>query len=62
MRCLLRSGAEKSADPVRRRSYFFDDFLKLLNHPARFDHRFLLIENLRPQLQQFTPNWIARRQ
>src|SRR5262245_32249011 len=62
MRRLLRSGAEKRADSVGGRSHFFDDFLKLLNHPARLDHSLLLIENLRPQLQQFTPNWIARRQ
>src|SRR5215831_16754049 len=59
VRGLLRSRPEKGADPIRGRSHFFDDFLKLLNHPARLDHRFLLIENLRTQLQQFTPNWIA---
>src|SRR6476620_4705932 len=62
VRGLLRSGAEKRADPIRGRSHFFDDFLKLLNHPARLNHRFLLIENLRAQLQQFTPKWIAWRQ
>src|SRR5213076_652204 len=62
VRGFLRSSAEKSADPICGRSHFFDDFLKLLNHPARLNHRFLLIENLRAQLQQFTPNWIARRQ
>jgi hypothetical protein len=62
MRGLLRSGAQKRADPVRGRSHFFDDFLKLLNHPARLNHRLLLIENLRAQLQQFAPDWIARRQ
>ena len=62
VRCLFGSGTEKGADPICRSSDFFDDFLKLLNHPARLDHRFLLIKNLRPQLQQFTPNRIARRQ
>ena len=62
VRCLLRSGAKKRADPVRRRSDFLDHFLELLNHPPRFDDRLLLIEHLRTQLQQFAPNWIARRQ
>src|SRR3954468_16922668 len=62
VRCLLRSGAEKSADPVRRRSHFFNDFLELLDYPPRFNHRLLLIENLRAQLQEFTPKRIARRQ
>src|SRR6266496_1493666 len=62
MRRILRSGAEKCADPVCRRSHFLNDFLELLDHPARLDHGFLLIENLRPQIQQVTPNWIARRQ
>src|SRR5262245_50459481 len=62
VRGFLRSGSEKRADPVGGRSHLFDNFLKLLNHPARLDHRFLLIVNLRTELQQFTPNWIARRQ
>src|SRR4051812_30039998 len=62
VRCFLRSGAEKSADPVRRRSYFFNDFLELLDYPPRFNHRLLLIENLGAQLQEFTPKRIARRQ
>src|SRR6476659_7976106 len=62
VRGLLRSGPEKSADPIRGRSHFFDDFLELLNHPARLSHGVLLIENLWAQLQQFTPKWIAWRQ
>src|SRR6266516_6400074 len=62
VRGLLRRGAEKGADPVCWRSNFLYDFLELLDHPARFDHRLLLIENLRPQFQQIAPNWIAWRQ
>ena len=49
VRRLLRGRAEKRADPVRRRSDFFDHLLEFLDHPPRFDHRLLLIENLRPQ-------------
>src|SRR5882724_550370 len=62
VRGFLRSGAEKCADPVRWRSDFFYDFFELLDHPARLDHRFLLIEDLRSQFQQIAPNGIARRQ
>jgi len=62
MRRILRGGAKKRADSVRGRSDFFDDFFELFDHPARFDHRFLLIENLRPQFQQVAPNRTARRQ
>src|SRR5437867_1104968 len=62
VRGFLRSGAEKCADPVCRRSHFLYDFLELLDHPARLDHRLLLIEDLRPQFQQIAPNGIARRQ
>src|SRR6266478_2064131 len=62
MRGFLRSGAEKCADPICRRSHFLNDFLELLDHPARLDHRLLLIEDLRPQFQQVTPNRVARRQ
>jgi len=57
MRGLLRSGARKVRSGSRR-SYFFYDFLKLLNHPARLRHRFLVIRICGAQLQQFTPNWI----
>src|SRR5436309_11281764 len=59
MRRFLRRGAEKCADPVCRRSHFLYDFLELLDHPARLDHRLLLIEDLRSQFQQLAPNWIA---
>src|SRR5438552_10143630 len=62
VRGFLRSGAEKCADQVCRRSHFIYDFLELLDHPARLDHRLLLIEDLRSQFQQIAPNWIARRQ
>src|SRR5262249_5928682 len=62
VRSVLRCGAEKCADPICRRSHFLNDFLEFLNHPPCLDHCLLLIENLRPQFQQITPNWIARRQ
>src|SRR4029077_17712925 len=62
VRGFLRSGAEQRADPVCRRSHFLYDFLELLDHPARLDHRLLLIEDLRSQFQQIAPNGIARRQ
>ena len=53
--------AEISADAVRGRSHFLDDFLELLDHLLRFADRLFLIENLRAQFQQFASNRIARR-
>src|SRR5467141_4444799 len=62
VRRIVRRGAEEGAYPVRGRSHFLNDFLELLDHSARFEHRLLLIENLRAQIQQVAPKWIARRQ
>ena len=62
VRRIMRGGVEKRANPVRRGSHFLNDLLELLNHPARFEDHFFSIGNLGAQIDQFLPNWIARRQ
>ena len=59
---VARRRAEKCADAIRGRSHFLDDFLQLLDHPARLDDCFFVLRDLGPQIEQLAPNRIAWRQ
>src|SRR5437870_5267316 len=59
---VARGRAEKCADAIRGRSHFLDDFLQLLDHPARFDNCLFPIREFRPQIEQFAADRIAWRE
>src|SRR5437588_8681481 len=61
VRSVFGCRAKKSTDPIRGRSYFFDDFLELLDHLPRLANHLRLVRHVRPQIEQVVPDRIARR-